>query len=302
MPLKNQLHEDQLLSQLSVQYQNSEYIAEKVFPRVMVQNDTDKYRVYSRDFRLPETIRRDGAEARNHDFSVSTASYILEEHALKALVTDRQARNYDLASLQADTTEDLTDAIMLRKEKTVADLFTSTNFSLNLSLAAANQFSLNSTTSNPIPYFDTAATTVLANSGYLPNKAVMERSVMLNQKNHTSIAERVKYVSSEITKNTLAALYDIPEILVGVAQIDSAAEGITDSIGNVWGDNIGIMYVAPSASPRKPSAGYVFQAEKMSVRRWRDEKVKGEWIEVGCDYDAKIVASLAAYLIKDAQA
>lgn len=302
MPIKSQLHEDKLLSNISVQYQNSEYIADKVFPIVRVQNDTDKYRVYSRDFRLPDTLRRDGAEARNHDFAVSTASYILEEHALKGLVTDRQARNYDLASLQADTTEDLTDAIMLRKEKSVADLFTSTNFSLNVSLAAANQFSLNTTTSNPIPYFDTACTTVLANSGHLPNRAVMERSVMLNQKNHTSIAERVKYVSSEITKNTLAALYDIDEILVGVAQIDSAAEGVADSIGNLWADNIGVMYVPPSASPRKPSTGYIFQAERMSVRRWRDEKVKGEWIEVGCDYDSKIVSSLSAYLIKDAQA
>jgi hypothetical protein len=302
MPIKSQLHEDRLLSNLSVQYKNPDYIADKVAPMVKVQNDTDKYRVYSRDFRLPETIRRDGAEARSHDFAVSTASYILEEHALKSLVTDRAARNYDLASLQADVTEDLTDAIMLRKEKTVADLFTSTNFSLNVSLATANQFSLNTTTSNPITYFDTACTTVLANSGYLPNKAVMERSVMLNQKNHTSIAERVKYVSSEITKNTLAALYDIPEILIGVAQIDSAAEGVTDSIGNIWPDNIGVMYVAPSASPRKPSSLYTFQAERMGVRRWRDEKVKGEWIEVGTDFDCKIVASLAAYLIKDTQA
>lgn len=302
MPIKSQLHEDQLLSNVSIQYHNSEYIGASCLPIVKVTNDTDKYRIYSRDFRLPDTLRADGAEARNHDFAVSTASYILEEHALKALVTDRAARNYDLASLQADTTEDLTDAIMLRKEKTVADLFTATNFSLNVSLAAANQFSLNTTTSNPIPYFDTAATTVLANSGNLPNKAVMERSVMLNQKNHTSIAERVKYVSSEITKNTLAALYDIPEILVGVAQIDSSAEGATESIGNVWSDNIAVMYVAPAPSPRRPSTGYIFQAEKMQVRRWRDEKVKGEYIEVGCDFDAKIVSSLSAYLIVDAQA
>lgn len=302
MPIKSQLHEDRLLSNISVQYKNSDYIASDIWPSVRVQNDTDKYRIYARDFRLPETIRRDGAEARSHDFAVSTASYYLQEHALKSLVTDRAARNYDLASLQSDVTEDLTDALMLRKEKTVADLFTSTNFSLNVSLAATQQFSLNTTTSNPIPLFDTACTTVLANSGFLPNKAIMERSVMLNQKNHTSVAERIKYVSAEITKNTLAALYDIPEIMIGVAQIDSSNEGATDSIGNVWGDNIGVMYVAPNASPRRPSTGYTFQSERMAVRRWRDEKVKGEWIEAGMDYDCKIVASLACYLLKDAQA
>ncbi len=302
MPAKNKLHEDKLLSNISVQYKNSDYIASDIFPKVSVQADTDKYRVYVRDFRLPETIRRDGAEAREHDFDVTSNSYLLVEHALKSLVTDRSARNYDLSSLQSDATEDLTDAIMLRKEKTVADLFTSTNFSLNVSLATAGQFSLNTTTSNPIPIFDTAATTVLANSGFLPNKAVMERSVMLNQKNHTSVAERVKYTSAEISKNTLAALYDLPEIMIGNAQIDTAAEGVTDAIGNVWSDNIAVMYVAPNASPRRPSTGYTFQSEKMAARRWRDEPRKGEWIEVGMDFDCKIVASLAAYLIKDTQA
>ena len=33
MPLKNQLHVDQLLSNVSVKYSNAEYIADKVFPR-----------------------------------------------------------------------------------------------------------------------------------------------------------------------------------------------------------------------------------------------------------------------------
>lgn len=302
MPNINKIHEDRLLTNVSIQYKNSDYIAGEICPVLRVQNDTDKYRIYVRDFRLPETIRRDGAEAREHDFDLTTASYTLVEHALKSKVTDRQARNYDLASLQADTTEDLTDAIMLRKEKAVADLFTSTSFSLNVSLAAAGQFSLNTTTSNPIPVFDTATTVVLANSGFLPNVAVMNRTDMVNQKNHTSVAERVKYTSANITKETLQGLYDIPMIKIGIAQIDTAAEGITDSIGSVWSDNIGVMYVAPSPSPRRPSALYCFQAEQQQVRRWRDEKLKAEWIEVSVDFDAKVVASLASYLIKDTQA
>ena len=303
MPDINKVHEDKLLSNISVKYRNDNYIADQVFPRVGVKFDTDKYRVYSRDFRLPETLRRDGAEARQHQFDVSTASYQLAEHALKDVVTDRKARNYDLASLRADTTENLTDAILMRKEKTVADLFTTTNWSLNVSLAAAAQWSLNTTTSNPIPLMDTAATTVINNSGFSPNVVIMERTVMLNAKNHTSVAERVKYTSASITKETLKGLFDIDgDFLIGMAQIDSAAEGIADSIGNVWSDNIFVGYKAPSPSPLRPSCGYTFQAERMSVTRWRDPKVKGEWVEVGMDYDCKIVASLAGYLIRDAQA
>lgn len=300
MPKVSQLRIDKALTNVSVKYKNSDYIADKVFPMLPVNDESGKYYVYNRNFRLPETLRRDGAEANKHDFALSTSSYQTAEHALKDVVTDRQARNYGLASLKADTTEELTDKIMLRKEKSVADLFTTTSWSLNVSLASAAQWSADTTASNPIPLMDTAATTVLANSGFLPNKAIMNRKVMLAAKNHTaSIGERVKYTSAEISKNTLAALFDIPEIMIGLAQIDSAAEGVTDSIGDVWSDNIWVGYVTPRASVKSPTAGYIITDERRQVRSWKAEELKGEEIEVGESYVPKIVASLAGYLIRD---
>jgi hypothetical protein len=83
MPLKNTLHVSQLLSNLSVKYQPADLIWDKVFPAVPVKKDTDLYRVYDRDFRLPETIRAPKAVAREYSFDFSTASYILSQNALK---------------------------------------------------------------------------------------------------------------------------------------------------------------------------------------------------------------------------
>ena len=60
MPFKNQLHVDQLLSQISVRYSTKDFIADKIFPKLPVKNDSDLYRIYVQDFRIPETIREIG--------------------------------------------------------------------------------------------------------------------------------------------------------------------------------------------------------------------------------------------------
>ena len=70
MPNRSKLHIDALLSQVSVKYQNTKYIASEVFPEVAVKKNSDLYRIYARNFRLPETRRADGALARQHDFDI----------------------------------------------------------------------------------------------------------------------------------------------------------------------------------------------------------------------------------------
>lgn len=299
MPFANQIHTDQLLSKISIKYRNENYSAMEIFPEMPVKKDSDLYRIYDRNFRLPETARANKGEARMHDFEVTTSQYILEEHALKDVVTDRDVANYDLASLRSDTTEELTDKILLRLEKSVADLFTTTSWSQNVSLSAAQQWSLDTTTSNPIPLMDTAATTVLENSGFSPSYGILPHRTMIKAKNHSSIVDRIKYTNVVVTPAMLSGLFDLPKLIVPKAVIDGSDEGIAASIGPVWGDNVFVGYKVASPSPLKPSAGYIFRSKKPLVKRWRKEELAGEMVEVGMLYQPKVVASLAGYLIRD---
>jgi hypothetical protein len=300
MPLRNQLHVDQLLSNISVKYFNADYIADQVFGKLPVKKDSDLYRTYARNFRLPETKRAIKGKSREHSFDVSTASYVLEKHGLKDYVADDEAENYDLADLRADTTEELTDVILRRKEKSCADLFTSANWSLNVSLAAANAWSANTTVSNPIPLFDTAASTINANSGFLPNFGIIPRNSFVAAKNHVSVLDRVKYTSKEMNKEIMAGLFDLEEVLVPNSQVDTSEKGVADSISSLWRqDNVFVGYREKSPSPRKPSCGYTFMKNKPLVKRWRDEEREADAIEVNMSYQCKIIASLAGYLIID---
>jgi hypothetical protein len=308
MPLKNQLHVDQLLSNVSIKYKNDMYIASEMLPEVPVKKDSDLYRVFDRDFRLPETIRANRGVAREASFDITTSTYVLVQHSLKDYVSDRDAENYDAADLRADTTEYLTDKILLRMEKEVAQLFvnqtttgnTNGSWSQAHSLSAAQQWSADTTTSNPIPQMDTASTVILEGSGQVANYAMLPHRCLIAAKNHSSVIDRVKYTSADITPAMIAGLFDVPQLLIGKAVLDSAVENATStSIAPVWGDNVFVGYKPAKASPLAPSCGYIFRNNIPMVKRWRVEERQSEAIEVNVHFQAKVVASLSGYLLKD---
>ena len=230
---------------------------------------------------------------------MSNSSYVLSEHALKDYVSDRDAENYDIADLRADTVNELTDKIMLRREKSLADLFTSTSWSLGVSLSAAQQFSLDTTTSSPVPIYDTGASVVLANSGHRVNYGIITQNQLVALKNHSNILDRIKYTQIIFGEDLIASLLGLDEMLVARAQIDSSDEGVADSIGDVWDDNSFIGFKPNTPSPLSPSAGYIFQSKAPMVKRWRDEERSSEAIEVGTMFVPKVVSSLSGFLIGD---
>lgn len=303
MPIQSQLKTDKLLSNVSLKYRNTMFVADQVFPFVPVKKDSDLYRIYDRDFRLPETKRSAKGEAREYYFNVSTAAYLLEQHSLKDYVSDRDKENFEFGDLLADVTEVLTDKILLRMEKSVADLFVKANWSQNASLTTAKQWTLDSITSVPILDMDTATTTVMRQSGMEPNFAIIPHESLLAAKNNDSIVERIKYTSADITPNMIAGLFGVSQILVPKVSLDAAPyEGVAASVAALWNDNVFVGYKAPSPSIMKPSAGYIFRNEIPMVKRWRAEERQSEVVEVNMHYQARVVASLAGYLISDTNA
>jgi hypothetical protein len=298
--LANQVHVDQLLSNISVKYQPQGLIASSVAPAVSVKKSHDLYRVYDRNFRIPETQRANRGEAREHYFDVSTASYLLTRHSLKAFVSDTDAENYDVADLRAETVEELTEKIYMRMELDVANLFTDTSWSLNVSLTAAQAFSANTTASNPIPVFQTGASTVIANSGMVPNFGILPRAGYISCVNHGSILDRLKYTSAEVDEGKLAALFDLPGgLLIPKAAYDTSNLGATTTVSSFYGANAWLGYKPDSPGPLKASSMYMFRKDMPVVKRWRVEERESECIEVNIEYQAKIVASLSGYFIKN---
>lgn len=306
MPLSGKIHQSRDLENISVAYRNDGLIADQLSPGVPVKHETDVFYVYSKDnFRLNETLRANGAVANEMDWDVSTASYRLDEHAMRHLVTDRDRSNSDKAiRLDIDATETLTDQILLRREIDMAtQAFTAANWANTTSLTSTFAWSANTTLSNPITFVDSAATSVIQRSGKKPNTAVVDFRTFQACKEHISVVDRVKYTSSDsVTPNMLAKLFNIQKLLVASGIRNTGEEGLTDSMGYIWTDACFVGYVEPSPGLKKPSTFYTFFSKNgfgnpFTVGRYRDDERDGDWVQVKSLFDINTVATDTAYLI-----
>ena len=307
MPISNQLHRDKALENISVAYMPNEFIADKLVPKVPVMHESDVYYVFDQDIMaLPETLRADGSQSRQATYNLSTSSYRVEEHAVNDIVTDRMRANADKAlKPDVDATEILTKKILIRREVECANIaFDTANFSNNVSLAAAAAWSSNTTTTNPIVNIDSATSKVIASSGYVPNRLVMDDPSFRACKNHVSVIDRIKYTTADsITEQMLAKLFNVQELLVGRAIRDTSDEGLDASLAFVWSNCAFLAYMEPSAGLKKASAMYQFQGMNAGspyvVKKWRDDPRAGDVVEVSTMFQYKAIATQCAYLIKD---
>lgn len=307
MPKSNQIHQDKALENISVAYKPEGLIASQLSPSVPVKHDTDKYYVYSKNgLSIPESLRAPGAVANEVDFDLSTASYSLEKHSLKKLVTDDEVSNADLAvKPRMDAAENLTMRILQRREKSLSSLVgTASNWANRTSLTSTLAWSAQTTLSNPIPFIDSATAVIVQNSGLRPNLVVMDFTGFLAAKEHPSIVDRVKYTSSDsVTESLLAKLFNVSRVLVAYGVENSANESLADSMGFLWTDAALVAYVEPSPGLKKPSALYTFEQQNMGnpyrVKAWREEERDGEFIEVTSKFQHKIVASDCGYHINN---
>lgn len=306
-PRPSQVHRDRPLENISVAYKPEGLIASEFAQTVPVKNETDQYYVYSKDnLRVPETIWADRDVPNQSAWNVSTASYALQRHALRDLVTDRTRDNADAAiKPDIDTTELLTHQILLRRE---IELFEKINVAGNwanaTSMSSTQAWSQNTTLSNPISVVDSATTAIRRNSGKGANMILLSDPVFKAAKEHLSIVDRIKFTSADsVTPAMLAKLFGLNKVVVSKAVENVGEEGLADSLVDVSTDLALVVYNEMSPGLKKPSAFYTFVKDGSNspnrVRRYRDEEREGEWIEVSTWFEHKVVSSDCAYALNN---
>uniref|UniRef100_A0A6M3LYG1 Putative capsid protein n=1 Tax=viral metagenome TaxID=1070528 RepID=A0A6M3LYG1_9ZZZZ len=297
----NQVHVDAALSNISVMFKNAAFVAEQVLPVLQVQKESDKFYKYNKQdaFKLPDTIRADGAEANEASLAISTDNYAVVEHALKDIVTDRVRANADAAiKPDIDITEWLTNLIMLRLEKEMATLLTSTtNITNNTTLSGTSQWS-DYDNSTPLSDIKTAKASVRQNTGREANTITLGGDVAETLSLHPEIKDLRKRVDASLLTDA-----GLPPKILGLKVVeakaveDQAYAGKTASLGYVFGKNALVSFTDPNAGLRSLTLGRIIRAKSRSVRQWRDEGRRGTVIEVSDMFVAKLIAEECGYLI-----
>lgn len=308
MATMDMLHIDKALSNVSIAYQNSDFIADEIFKAVPVQKQSDKYYEYGFEHFSPaDDSRAPTTEANEVDWKVSNDQYFAQGHALRALIADEEMQDADAEfDLEAESTELVTDKILLNKEIAAANLLTNpSNYYTGLSLALGSNGTYQWSDyvhSNPQQDVLYALRTIHQLSGINANVMIVSRAVFDILKLHPVLIDLIKYTQRGVlTEELMAQLFGVEKILIGNALFNSSADQFSPNLNYIWGNNVVLGYVPPRAGRRVPALGYTFMWNKdgagaVQVRKWYERSRRATVIEAERWYDMKIVSNMAGFV------
>jgi hypothetical protein len=315
-PNINSVHIDAILTNISVAYlQNQDnFIADKVFPVIPVDKKSNKYFTYTKNdwFRDEAQRRAPGTESAGGGYNLSTGTYSCDVFAFHKDVDDQTLANADtpLNPLR-EATEFVTRRLMLRRElQWVSDFFATSVWGTDVTGVAGTptagqtkQWS-DYTSSDPISDIENAKSGILSATGMEGNTLVLGYDVFKSLKNHPDLVDRIKYTSSQtITTDMLAAMFDIPRVIVAKAVKATNNEGATEAYSFAHGKKALLCHVAPQPGLLTPSAGYSFSWTGVSgglgatigTSQFRMESIKSDRVEAEMAFDNKVIGSDLGY-------
>jgi len=309
-PTTNDVHVDAILTNISVAYiqDQGNFIANQVFPSVPVEKQSDKYFKYTKGdwFRDEAQLRAPSTESAGSGYSLSTDTYSTSVYAFHKDVDDQVRANADNPlNPDRDATTFVTQRMLLRQEIDWNTNYFTTGI-WDTDVVGGTNFTVwsNYTSSDPIEDIETGKSTMLTNTGFMPNTLVLGYDVFRQLRHHPDIVDRIKYTSSEVpAEGILSRLFGVDRVLVTRGIKNSGAEGAADSFAQIHGKNAALYYVAPSPGLLTPSAGYQFawrgvsdgMGQNIGISRFRMPELRADRIEAQMAWDYKVVSTDLGY-------
>lgn len=329
-PTQGDVHVNAPLTNISLAFMQdpAAFVADKVFPNVPVQKQSDRYYTYSRADFNRDTMRKraSGTESAGGGWRVdNTPTYYADIWALHKDIEDPIRANADSPlDLDRDSTMFLSQQALINREVNWASNYFTTGIwtgsAVDVTGVAASPVGntvLQWNDSNATPIVDVRSNADkihLASGGYRPNKLVLGRQVWSKLEDHGSITDRIKYGASPgapaiVTKQAVAALFEIDQLLVMDAVKNTGNENVSENTAGtpnagevnafIGGKAALLVYAAPSPGIMTPTGGYTFSwtgfigagGMGQRVKRFRMENLESDRIELQMAYTQKLVAA-----------
>ncbi|MDC1020628.1 major capsid protein [bacterium] len=328
MPLltPSAVHVDQPLTNLTLAYAQSQenFIADKVFPTVGVQKQSDKYYLYDR-----ANMNRTGdveklaprTEVNRIGMTISNSSYFADVYGLGMDFDEQTLANEDAAlEIRSAGAETLAMRLMIHREEQFATSFFSDN------IWGTNYDGAGATAGTNFLYWDDAAAKPIQNvtdlrrvmqlksGGFKPNTMVVGKEVRDALVNNADILARLNGGATVtntalVTDAKLAEIFEVENFYVMEAVKNSSVEGVAESNAFIGGKHAMLCYTPNNAGLMSPAAGLTFAWNNLegvnnlgiTVESFSDDALKrqqiAEMIQVKMSYDMKIVgADLGAFV------
>ncbi len=317
-PTQSDLHVNVPLTNVSVAYiqKSSVFIADKIFPKVPVQKQSDLYWKYSKsDWRRTDVQRRaPSTESPGVGWTMDTGTYFAHVYAVHKDIDDQLRANADSNfRLDSDATSFVTNQLLLKRDIDWAATYFhtgvwGTDITGVASAPSTNQvLQWSVSSSDPISQLATFQIQFVQQTGYKANTLVIGANVLKALKNHPAIIDRIKYTQRGIvTTDLLATLFDVEKILVSYATTasgpnipDAKAQDAAATYGFIADANAALLVYTPSSpSLMQPAAGYTFtwngylngNGQGIRIKRFRQEQIASDRIEGEMTYDMRVIS------------
>lgn len=310
-PTPADVHIDVALTNISVAYVQdaSNFIADKVFPIVPVDKQSNKYWVYEKGafFRDEAKRRAPGTESAGSGYKLGTDSYFCDKWALHKDVDDDTVANQD-ASIDCfrDAATFVMNNLLIRRERLFVDEFLKTGV-WGTDVVGGTNFAQwdDEATSDPAEDIKVARLKILTSTGYKPNTLTVDIYTHEALKKHPLIQAKYQYSgAASITTAMLAAYFEVDRYLVSQAVYTASDETVTTPVMSLIAPKCALLtYSTPTPSLLQPTAGYVFSWAGLTglnnagitTGRFRMQHLKSERVENEMALDMKKVAADMGY-------
>lgn len=323
-PVGGDLYVSVPLSNVSVAYMQGQedFIADKVFPSVPIGTQGGQYWIYDKGdwHRTQAQKRAPRTESAGTGWNVHRDTFFAEVQAVHVDVADQDRANVNNGNgtafdLDRDASIFVMRDLLLRREKDWIESYFRGDVWTNplqqgAATAGVNQFiQWNRTSSTPIEDIRRQATLFGKLTGFRPNRLVLGWDVYDILTQHPEFLERIKYSEKGIvTKDLMASLWDIEQVLVPMAIENTAEEQAPDNFNYLYSKGVLMAYAAPNAGIQQPSAGYTFEwtgflgspARGVRTKKFRMEPLEADRVEAESAYDMKVVSSDLGVFFKEA--
>ncbi len=314
LPAPGDQHVNGLLTEISVAFLNkpNAFVADTIFPRLAVEKQSDVFAVYNRGDMLRDEMQRrgPGSESAGGGYRTSTDSYRCDVWSFHKDVDDQTVANTDAPyNAFRDATVYVTQKELIKREVEFVTNFFSTGIwtgaSTGTDLVAGTDFTAwDDAASDIATIISDQCEAIEGATGMWPTDLTVGRKGWNALKNHPDIVDRIAGAAGPgnpaiATRQAVAAVLELERINVASAVKNSAAEGLTASVGYIVGNHALLSYAPTTPSLMEPSAGYTFvwsgltgSQEGRRIKTYRMEQNAADRVEIDAAFDQKVVSSI----------
>jgi hypothetical protein len=324
-PQLGDVHVNVPLTNMSVAYiqDESNFVADRVFPNLPVTKQSDRYFQYSRaDFNRDEMEERaPGAESAGNGYDLdNTPTYFATVRAFHKDIPDQiRANSDDVLAPDRDATIFVTQKALIKREVTFANNYFNSGVwnygatGVDASPGSGEFLQWDNVDSTPIEDIRAARRVVQEATGFKPNILVLGKIVFDVLVDHPEFIDRIKYnfaqgVAAVANEVIMAQLWGLEQVLVMEAVANFAPRGAVEDSQFIGGPNALLAYRTKTPGMMMPTAGYTFSwngwmgATGMGhrIKSFRLERNESDRIEVQMAYDQKIIGADLGYFFDTA--